>query len=373
MRRVGLIVNPVAGMGGAVGLKGTDGPRLLERAIALGAAPVALERGKTFLRSFGPLAGTIEFVTCPGAMGEDAFRDLGIPCEVMPAGPRSGRTTAEDTRAAARAMSGDVSILAFCGGDGTARDVLDAVGQRVPVVGVPSGVKMHSGVFATSPSAAACVTIKFLWDELPLREAEVADVDEEAFRAGRVSSRLYGYLLVPYEPTLVQGMKSSAPLTSEALEEREAIARWIVEGMRDGVLYVLGPGSTVKGVSDELGIERALLGVDLVLDRRLLKKDANERDILEEAGKRKGSVRIVISPIGRQGFVFGRGNQQISGRVLREVGRDSVLIVATEDKLKEIDALRVDTGDAGADAMFKGWAAKVLVDYNRFRVVRFDH
>jgi len=368
LRRVGLIINPIAGMGGAVGLKGTDGTEIVKRARALGAENVSADRAKAFLRTFGALSNTIEFLTCPGEMGERVFQELKIPCKVIPG--RTGETSAEDTKSAAKYMQkSDVAIIAFCGGDGTARDILDAVEQRVPVIGIPSGVKMHSGVFAVNPKAAAEIVTKFLWGELPLKEAEVADVDEEAFREGRLSARLYGYLIAPYEPTGIQGMKAPTPITDEVGENRRAIAKWVVEKMEDGVLYILGPGSTVKTINEVLNMEGMLLGVDLVLDKRMLHSDVNEREILEAISKRP--ARVVVSPIGRQGFIFGRGNQQISGRVLRKLGKEAVMIVSTREKLEGIEVLRVDTGDSDIDALFRG-IMRVLVDYGIFRAMKVE-
>jgi predicted polyphosphate/ATP-dependent NAD kinase len=301
-------------------------------------------------------------------MGEVVFKELGITCKVIPG--RSSGTNAEDTKSAAKYMQNlDVAVIAFCGGDGTARDILDSIGQSVPVIGIPSGVKMHSGVFAVNPRAAAEIVTKFLWDELPLKEEEVADVDEDAFRAGRLSARLYGYLSVPYQPAGLQGMKAQTPITEEAGENRKAVARWVIENMENGVLYILGPGSTVKTINDILGIEGMLLGVDLVLNRKMLYSDANEKKILEEISKRQ--ARIIVSPIGRQGFIFGRGNQQISSPVLKRLGRESVTIVSTREKIEGIQVLRVDTGDSEADALFKG-TLKVLVDYNIFKVMRVE-
>jgi len=368
LRRVGLIINPIAGMGGAVGLKGTDGIEIVKKARALGAENVSLERAKAFLRSFGALLSTIEFLTCQGEMGEGVFQELKIPCKVIPG--RTGETSAEDTKSAAKYMqNSDVGIIAFCGGDGTARDILDAVEQRVPVIGIPSGVKMHSGVFAVSPKAAAEIVTKFLWDELPLKEAEVADVDEDAFREGRLSARLYGYLIAPYEPTGIQGMKAPTPITDEVSENRRAIAKWVIENMEDGVIYILGPGSTVKTINEVLNMEGMLLGVDLVLDKRMLRSDVGEREILEAISKRP--ARIVVSPIGRQGFIFGRGNQQISGRVLRKLGKEAVMILSTREKLEGIQVLRVDTGDPDTDALFRG-TMRVLVDYGIFRAMKVE-
>ncbi len=363
-RMLGLIVNPVAGMGGAVGMKGTDGPEALGEARRRGAEPSACGRASAFLAGFSALRTAVTFVTCRGAMGEDAFVAQDYKIRVIDVG--GGMTGAGDTRAAARIMEKmNVPIIAFCGGDGTARDIMDAVGERVPVLGIPAGVKMHSGVFAVTPEAAAEIAMKFLWGELPLMRGEVADVDEEAFREGRVSSRLHGYLAVPHEPACMQGMKAASPLTADSEGNRQAIAKWVVENMEGGVVYLLGPGSTVKAISEALGVDGALLGVDVVLDGKLLKKDASEGEVMATISGRE--ARIVVSPIGRQGFIFGRGNQQISGKVLKSLGKGAVLVVSTRDKLDGIEAIRADTGDREMDGWFKG-GVKVLVDYNTFRM-----
>lgn len=359
---LGLIVNPVAGMGGAVGMKGTDGPEALGEALRRGAEPVACRRAAAFVAEFSALKTAVDFVTCGGAMGECAFLDAGFRVKIIRVG--GAQTSSGDTRAAALEMERlGVSIIAFCGGDGTARDVMDAVGERVPAIGIPAGVKMHSGVFGVTPKAAAEIAVRFLWDELPLTRGDVADVDEEAFRSGRVSARLYGHLSVPHEPAGMQGMKAASPLTADSEGDRMAIAKWVVERMEPGTAYILGPGSTVKGISEAMGLEGTMLGVDVVLDGRLIRRDAGESDVLEAIAGRP--AKIIVSPIGRQGFIFGRGNQQISGKVLASLGRESVLIISTRDKLSGIDEIRADTGDPNVDGWFRG-GVKVLVDYNTF-------
>ncbi|MEM2128884.1 MAG: ATP-NAD kinase family protein [Candidatus Methanomethylicaceae archaeon] len=360
IRRAGLIVNPVAGMGGAVGLKGTDG--LAERALHLGAVEVSIGRAARFLEKLRPLGLAIDFLTCPGQMGEEAFRRAALPFRLVRGMDRKERTTNEDTKlAAAKMLEEGVEVIAFCGGDGTARDVLDAVGEGVPVIGIPAGVKMHSGVFAVSPEAAAWILVRFLWGELPLKEAEVADVDEEAFRQGRVSSKIYGYMSVPYDPERVQGMKLASQPIDDVSENALAIAEWIVERMERGVTYVLGPGSTVKKINQVLGIEGSQLGVDIVKDKGLVAADASEEIVFRNV--RDGRARIIVSPIGNQGFIFGRGNQQISPRVIRAVGRENVVVIATREKLRGTRVLRVDTGDPELDALLLG-PMRVVADYN---------
>jgi len=360
IRKAGLIINPVAGMGGAVGLKGTDG--LVERVIQLGAAKVSVGRATRFLEKLKPLGVAIDFLTCPGEMGEDAFRRASLPFRMVQGMERKARTTSEDTKlAASRMLEEGVEVIAFCGGDGTARDILNTVGDKVPVIGIPAGVKMHSGVFAVSPEAAAWILVRFLWGELPLKEAEVADVDEEAFRQGRVSSRIYGYMSVPYDPERIQGMKVASQPGDEVSENALAIARWIVEGMEGSVTYVLGPGSTVKKINQVLGIDGSQLGVDIVRDKALVAADAPEEIIFRNVEDRK--AKIIVSPIGNQGFIFGRGNQQISPRVIRMVGKENVVVVATREKLRWTRSLRVDTGDPELDAHLLG-PIRVIADYN---------
>ena len=250
------------------------------------------------------------------------------------------------------------------GGDGTARDVMDADRAGIPVLGVPAGVKMHSAVFAVSPEAAARLVARFAFTGLPVRMAEVMDVDEEAFRAGRLSARLYGYLPTIYEPSLVQSVKRPTVVDEERLQQLE-LARKVVELMRPGVAYVLGPGTTVKAVADALGIEKTLLGVDVVVDGRVVERDASVRRILKAIEGREAV--IVVTPIGGQGFILGRGNQQISPEVVKRAGRRNLLVIATSSKLKDLGSLRVDTGDPGLDAQLRG-RLKVLTEAGEVEV-----
>lgn len=358
---VGFIVNPIAGMGGAVGLKGTDGAAVLKRAIALGAKPVAPLRAEAFLRELTPLKEHVQLVVGAGIMGEDAAEKYGFRCIVV--GERKALTTSEDTiNAARKIMEANAKILVFCGGDGTARDIFSAVGQSIPVIGVPTGVKMHSAVFAVNPQAAARIVARYLFEGLPLHQAEVMDIDEEAFRNGRVSAELYGVMLVPYEPQLIQGVKMASPLTESELRNQAAIAVYIIDHMDPAVLYIVGPGSTTRIIGDLLGIDKTLLGVDILQDKKLVAKDVNEQQILKHIqGKR---AKIIVTPIGGQGFIFGRGNQQISPMVIRQVGLDNIIVVATKSKLSSLKSLRVDMGDPELDAEFRRRKIRVIADYN---------
>jgi predicted polyphosphate/ATP-dependent NAD kinase len=367
MKKLGLIINPIAGMGGRVGLKGTDGKEILKKALALGAKPISPERAIETLKELHPLREKISLITYPCEMGEDEARKAGfIPKVIGEITP--GQTTAEDTkRAAAELRRFGVDLLLFVGGDGTARDIFDVVKNELPVLGVPAGVKMHSAVFTADPKTAAEDVMKFLWEELPLREAEVMDVDEEAYRAGRVSAKLYGYMLVPYEPSLMPGMKLASLEAEAEAEQQAAMAKHVVETMEPGVVYLLGPGTTTRAVAEELGEDKTLLGIDIIRDKKILMHDANEKQILEEIEGKE--AKIIVSPIGGQGFIFGRGNQQLSPEVIRRVGKEGVWVLATPQKLTTTRVLRVDTGDAKLDAKFHGYI-KVLTGYRQTRMVK---
>jgi predicted polyphosphate/ATP-dependent NAD kinase len=347
-------------MGGAVGLKGTDGKAVLEKAISLGAKPVASQRAETFLAELAQVKGSLRLIVGAANMGEAEAEKCGFKADAK--GESRNDTTPEDTQKVAGEMvASGVDLLVFCGGDGTARDVLKAVGMKVPVLGVPTGVKMHSAVFAVTPQAAARVAAEYLWGGLPVREAEVMDIDEEAFRQGHLSAELYGYTLSPYEPHLIQGNKLESPATESEVRNQAAIAVYVIEEMKPDVIYVIGPGTTTRTISDLLDQKKTLLGVDLFQNKKIIGSDVNERQILE-ALKGK-TAKIIVTPIGGQGFIFGRGNQQISAKVIREVGFENIVVVATKSKLDRLKSLRVDTGDLKLDSEFRARGAGVVTDY----------
>ncbi len=364
VKTVGFVVNPIAGMGGAAGLKGTDGKIILEKAVALGAKPIAAVRAQVFLEELAPLKQSICLLVGAGDMGETEVKKQGFNCTVV--GERRSQTSSEDTKNIVRIMvESKVDLLVFCGGDGTARDVLEVVGTKIPVLGVPTGVKMHSAIFAINPKAAACVVFNFLRGELPVREVEVMDVDEQAFREGRLSAELYGYMLSPYEPRLIQVSKLSSPITEDEVRNQAAVAVYVIESMQPEFLYIIGPGTTMRTISDLLDQEKTLLGVDLFVDKKLVQRDVNEEQILQALNDGR-LAKIVVTLIGGQGFIFGRGNQQISSRVIRQVGLDNIIVVATEGKVQGLGSLKVDTGDFVLDSLFKSQRLQVLVDYNRW-------
>lgn len=352
--RLGVVVNPIAGMGGAVGLKGTDTRAILQRARALGAAPRAALRAGQALRRIADALGPAVAVLAPGrAMGEDPARAAGLTVSVLPGGGAAGETGPADTeRAAAALVAAGVDLLLFCGGDGTARDVHRAVGDAVPALGIPAGVKMHSAAYAISPRAAGELAVRFLRDGLPLRPAEIMDIDEAAFRAGVVAARLYGYLCVPYDRELLQGAKAGRVNSEPAA--LDAIAAEVAERLRPGHVYLLGPGSTTAAIARRLGLPKTLLGVDAYADGRRLAADAGEPALLAAIAGRPASA--IVTPIGGQGHVLGRGNQQLGPAVIRQIGRAGLMVVATPQKLASLQGrpLRVDTGDPALDASLAG-------------------
>jgi predicted polyphosphate/ATP-dependent NAD kinase len=341
-----VIVNPIAGMGGRVGLKGTDGDDTLARARALGAVPVAPERGRAV---------------------RDVLFERGIDTGFVEP------TSARGTQAAALNFRGrDADLLLFVGGDGTARDVLDAVGVSIPVLGIPSGVKMHSAVFATGPLTGAEAAAGWLATTARrTRDAEVVDIDEASVRADRMDVRLYGVLRVPNLPGRVQSLKAAGGPVEAA--DLAALAAEVARRLVPRTLAVLGPGTTTRAVGQALGIETTLLGVDVVEvgpgGARVVAADAGEAAILAAVEGRDAVA--VLSPTGGQGFLLGRGNQQFSPAVLRAIGPANLLIAATAAKLAALGTqpLYVDTGDPALDAALAGHR-RVITGPGREAVVR---
>ncbi|MGC9521989.1 MAG: ATP-NAD kinase family protein [Anaerolineae bacterium] len=364
MRKIiGLIVNPVAGMGGSVGLKGTD-DRMYERALELGAAPVTPQRTRQLVAHVRR-RDEISLLVAPGKMGEDYVADARVPFDVV--GEIGEETTASDTKRLARELvDRGAELLIFVGGDGTARDVYDAIGTEVPVVGVPAGVKVFSAAFALSARAAAEMVDAFV-SGADVTEEEVLDIDEDAFREDRLASKLYGYLLVPEVRRFLQPGKAASNVGRSATETKQAIAAQIVEEMDSETLYLLGPGTTARAITDRLGLPKTLLGVDAVLGGGLVGEDVNEKGILE-LFKRYRQRKIVVTPIGGNGFIFGRGSKQFTPEVIKEVGRENIIVVSTRDKVHNLACLRVDTGDLELDEMLSGYI-EVTVGYREAMVM----
>ena len=342
MFRLGLIVNPLAGVGGSVALKGSDGDATAQKALSMGDEPKANLRTQQALAALAGL--DIELLTYPGEMGEDCARLAGFEPRVI-GSITAGQTRAEDTERAAQAMAAQgVDLILFAGGDGTARNICHAIGDSTPVLGVPAGVKIHSGVYAVTPKAAGEVVAMLVRGELvTLADQEVRDIDEAAFREGRVRAKYYGELLVPEEGRFLQHVKHGGREVEELV--LDDIAADFAENMQDDVRYIMGSGSTVQALMDNLGLENTLLGVDLIENGELIGQDLTAQQLLDmTAGF---DTKLVITVIGGQGHIIGRGNQQISPELLRRLGRDNIIVVATKSKIKALEGrpLIVDSGD----------------------------
>ncbi len=364
-RVVGFLVNPIAGMGGEVALKGTDGAALQE-AVERGALPRAPGRALEFARILSRGRPPVRWLTCAGSMGQKALEGAGLDHEVV-FEPADAVTTAKDTQRACRAMeeAGAEAVL-FVGGDGTARDVFGALGQRLPVLGVPSGVKMHSGVFALSPAAAARVLRAFVDGDAQTVEADVLDEDEEDIRAGVLRVRRAGHARCLTAGDLLQAAKLEYGGEVEEAS-KQGIADAVLERMDDDTLYLFGPGTTPGAIMEAMGLEHTTLGVDLVRAGSVVRKDATAVQIQEEVGGHDGPMEMVVSVVGRQGFVLGRGNLQLTPALVRAFGKDRITIVAAEEKAAGLTHLLVETGDAALDAELAGhW--RVLCGY-RFHVL----
>jgi predicted polyphosphate/ATP-dependent NAD kinase len=368
--KLGFIVNPIAGMGGKVGLKGTDG--VLKEAIARGARPIAPQRAVEFMQKLKEsLEGEkIEVLTSPGIMGAEEAKTADFTVQILTM--KIGReTSAEDTKRAVKLLvDANVDLIVFVGGDGTAKDVFDAMkgSGEVPVLGVPSGVKMYSGIFAVNPSDAANVVLTFSKKQAEITEFEIMDADEKVIRSDTFAVKLYGFLTGPFAPLRMQGSKQVSPETTSEKDNQIAIARFVIEEMHPEATYILGPGTTIKSITELLGIGKTVLGVDIYRKGKVI-LDVSEKKILEEKLD-WNNTWIILSPIGHQGILLGRGNQQISPEIIKRVGKKRIIVVATKTKLQSIDGgvLRVDTGDDEADNMLRGYV-KVVTDYREWRLM----
>jgi len=350
--RLGVLVNPFAGVGGAVGLKGSDGAETREEALRRGATPMAVDRMRRALTFLSARSARLEVVTWGGRMGEQSCLEADLSARVLGRPPASSE--ADDTRRAARAMvEAGVQLLLFAGGDGTARDLVDAVGDTVPVLGVPAGCKMHSAVYAINPEAAGELLAELVDGGLvALQEAEVRDIDEQAFRAGRVQARHYGDLKVPAQARYLQQVKCGGREVEELVVTE--IAAWVIDTLEPDTYYLAGSGSTVAVVMEQLGLPNTLLGVDIVFNDQVVAADVGAEQILEVIGDQP--ARALLTVIGGQGHLFGRGNQQFSPAVIRRLGKDRIDILASRTKLETLSGrpLVVDSGDPELDRALCG-------------------
>ena len=359
-KKLGLIINPVAGLGGSVGLKGSDG--LVEEALARGAVPQSENRCEVALRELLCLKESITVYTGSSLLGETLAKKLGFDCKVMPF-DTNDTTTAEDTKALSHWLQAQqVDLILFAGGDGTARDICSTAGEDAVFLGIPAGVKIHSPVYARSPSSAGRLACLYLQGQVQaVVENEVLDIDEDQYRQEIINTRLYGCLRVPSEPAYTQCRKCSSSSSEE--DSILAIADYVADTMEKDTFYIIGAGTTTRAVMRELELENTLIGVDLVYNYDLVANDIYGRQILELIGDKP--AKLVVTVTGGQGFLFGRGNQQLTPEVLRRIGKENIIILATKEKIIKLrgQPLLVDTGDSELDQYLSGYH-HAICDYN---------
>jgi predicted polyphosphate/ATP-dependent NAD kinase len=379
---IGFIVNPIAGMGGRVGLKGTDG--VYREAVERGAKPVASEKALLGIQalvedSTEDVLEKVTWLTCNGEMGEKVLLNAGIDEETIEieydnSSEDIGETSTNDTKKACKQfLERNIDFLVFCGGDGTARDIVSIVKKDIPILGIPSGVKMHSGVFAVTPHAAGPMIARFITGELQTGDAEIMDLDEELYRQGTWKVRLYDTAKGIIEPSFVQvGKASFAQIDDDDIKDdiTDHIDE-ILEKHQD-TLFLFGSGGTINYMAQKLDIDNTILGIDAVFQRETIAKDANEKKLLSLI-KKYNHVKVILSPIGAQGFIFGRGNLQLSPDVIRKIGIENIIVISTPSKLKATPVIRVDTGDAELDKEFVDYEMMlVVIGYRMSRVVRIE-
>ena len=373
MKKLGLIINPIAGMGGSVGLKGTD--HVVEEAIRRGAQPRAGERVKAALTKLIEIRDQITVYTYPGDMGGELAKSLDFPTVLLTAAgtdavdAAAGHTDAADTiELAKKLLEEQVDLLLFAGGDGTARDIYEAVELKVPCVGIPAGVKIHSPVYAKNPQAAGRLALMWLTGKVQkTEELEVLDIDEERYRREELSTRLYGYLLVPREKTLTQNRKAPTPVSETA--SIEAIAYDIIEAMEPETCYLIGAGTTTRGIMHLLGLKNTLIGVDLICGKKLVAADLYGDTILTYIKGRR--TKLIVTVTGGQGYLFGRGNQQLTPEVIKEIGKENIIILATKAKLAALGGrpLLVDTYDEACNLSLCGYY-RAVTGYGEYTMCR---
>ena len=360
MKKLGLIINPVAGLGGSVGLKGSDG--MVEEALARGAVPQSARRAQVALQELLSMQDSLTIYTGPGTMGGDLAGEMGFSCVVME-NAQTASTTAEDTRTLSLWLQEQgMDLILFAGGDGTARDICATAKETSVFLGVPAGVKIHSPVYARSPATAGRLAVMYLQEQVTtVIENEVLDIDEEQYRQEIINTKLYGYLRVPGEPEYTQCRKCSSASSEE--ETHAAIAEYVADTMEKDTYYIIGAGTTTRAVMRELELQNTLIGVDLVQNFELVANDVYGSQILEYIEDKP--AKLVVTVTGGQGFLFGRGNQQLTPEVLRRIGKENIIILATKDKIMKLrgQPLLVDTGDAELDQYLSGYHF-VVCDYN---------
>jgi predicted polyphosphate/ATP-dependent NAD kinase len=352
--KLGLIVNPFAGIGGALALKGSDGAEIREKALASGGEQLAMQKCLLALKQCVELKDKVTIYTGNGDMGENIASELAFEHKVLHS--NFGQTESGDTQAlASKLVKENVDLILFVGGDGTARNICSVVNTQIPVLGVPGGCKIHSGVYAITPKAAGIVLQKVIKGELlSLHEAEVRDIDERLFREGKVMSKHYGEMKVPSELAYIQAVKMGGKESDELL--LDDISDYVLEIMDDfpDTFFVMGSGSTVNAIMERANLPNTLLGVDVVKNRKLISQDLSATQLLEIT--QGHDTKLIVTVIGGQGHILGRGNQQLSPAFIKQIGKQNIIVVATKAKLHLLEnkGLISDSGDSQLDADIAG-------------------
>ena len=369
----GFIVNPIAGMGGRVGLKGTDG--VIEKAIKLGAIEISPKKAELTLKEFklNYLKNEkIKWFTCSNKMGEQELKNIGIKNIEIIYKYKGKKTNIKDTQNACKEMKKhNLDLILFCGGDGTARDIFNIIRDEIPLLGIPSGVKMHSGVFGINTDATAKILNEFIKKRLVIGDVEILDVDEKLYRKGLWKIRFFGSAKGIIEPTFVQVGKTVYESISDN-EIKDEISEHIEDEIKkyDDYLFLLGPGGTIDYIAKKLGYNNTILGIDAIYQDKLIGKDLNEKKIINLL-KNYNKIKLILSPIGSQGFILGRGNLQLSPKIIKKIGIKNIIILSTPSKLISTPILRVDTGDKNLDNEFKKEEyIMVVIGYKLSRVVK---
>lgn len=372
--RLGFIINPVAGMGGKVGLHGTDGDLYL-RALELGALPAARDRAYLALAKLSKIREKFLIISPAGAMGHNAFEDLGFNSETIPLHNRE-RTSAIDTKEATEFMlRSGVQLILFTGGDGTARDIHEVVSDQIPILGIPSGVKMRSGVFAYSPVAAGELVRSFIMDpyNASVRQVEILDVvnefeNREDANSLWQSSHFFGTARAPFSRKYLQSAKATS--SGQGDVGINELAREIAQGLDPSRLYLFGPGTTTHKVIEALDLHSNVQGIDAVFSGQIIGKDLSESGILELL-QRFGGATLFLGVIGGQGFLLGRGNQQLSAKVIELVSPDNIVVLSSAEKIDKLFPahLHADLGNTEIEALLQGYR-QVLVAPGRSTLCR---
>lgn len=382
--KVGFVINPIAGMGGTVALKGTDG--LIKEALNLGATPVSPIRAELF---FSYLSRTVQietkseilFLTPSSPMGEQIVSKFSFNYKIINLNIDHRITTPQDTKDAVRLFEQEqVDLIIFVGGDGTSIDIGMSLTKETPILGIPSGVKTYGSVFSHTPEEAASVLLSFNQSKAS-NNAELLDLDEKLYNKGIISIELKGYVHVPAFPHYFQHAKERV----EHNESEEGILEGISEEIYDLItsikskkLLIIGPGSTFNPFASKIGIIRSILGIDCIECSedgkfKTIISDAREDQIFSLLN-RYHDVFILVTPIGGMGYIFGRGNHQISPRIVNKVSKNNLLIACSPQKLSTIQeqTLRVDTSNETFNREISGYI-RVITNFGESRMVKVIH